>query len=245
MSVTYRMELSLVCDYADDDGGRCWKELLLDQADIAGRCTRGKLEAKARLLGWGFDRLTAQCPVHYRPSRYSPSRDLARITAAVLAFTLTAPALAQDLPPDPLPAVGEESEAKPPESAASSGGEKEEQPVADPPPALFPRIAAVGWCAILAGEPGESLDGEPAEEAPGCDAGVGAALYSHRIGESEYHASIVASVGERTVGLGVGWCRGRVCIGFGAVALRDDAGIHGGTAEPAVGATFTFGGLRE
>lgn len=161
-----------------------------------------------------------------RPSRRG---DWPSLLGAALLLALAAPATAQDLPPEPLPAVGEEEpEAKQPVTAASGQGEKQVEP--------SPGLSAIGWCSLVSGD-------QP-DDAQGCDAGVGASLYSWQIGESPYSVQAVASIGERTVGAGVGWCRGRICIGAGVTAVRDGAGVRTDTLAPALGATFEIGGRR-
>lgn len=137
-----------------------------------------------------------------------------------LLLALAAPLVAQEPPaptwPPPVEEPAEEPDAAEPEPAA-----------------IGPYLSAAGWCSLRSGE--------AAEDAPGCEAGIAAALYSRRLGESEYHVSAVAIIGESSVGAGVAWCRGRTCAGVGVVAVRDDAGIDTSTLAPAVGATWRPG----
>lgn len=149
-----------------------------------------------------------------------------RIALLALALLATLPACAQEAPPAP-----EESEAREP----------------------YP-VAAAGWCAVRSEdeEPpapevmpeGESVVAED-PGAPGCDIGIGAAVYRWR------RASLVAVLGAETVGAGIAWTAYRpergpiLAFALGVVARYDSRGIDGSEFYPAVGATLSFTGRRE
>jgi len=104
-----------------------------------------------------------------------------------------------------------------------------------PAPSLADYISPAAWCPLRSGS-------EPSGF--GCDGGLAFSLIDRSIGE-RYTAVGVAFVGAETVGLGVAWCRGRLCAGAGVAATRDDFGIELDSASPVIGATFSLGGLRE
>lgn len=149
-------------------------------------------------------------------SETAARRRLASVVVALL-LALALPVLAQ-APPRPEP-VEEPAEVEP----------------ADRPFALADYIAPSAWCPLRD-------DSEP--DAFGCDAGLAVSLRSWRAGEG-YGVEAVVFVGAETVGAGVAYCRGRLCVGVGVGAVRDEFGIDTGSAAPVVGATFSVGGLRE
>jgi hypothetical protein len=104
-----------------------------------------------------------------------------------------------------------------------------------PAPSLADYIAPAAWCPLRSGSEPDGF---------GCDGGLAVSLIDRSIGE-HYTAVGVAFVGAETVGLGVAWCRGRLCAGAGVAATRDDFGIGLDSASPVIGATFSLGGLRE
>jgi hypothetical protein len=104
-----------------------------------------------------------------------------------------------------------------------------------PAPSLADYIAPAAWCPLRSGS-------DPADF--GCDGGLAFSLIDRSIGE-RYTAVGVAFVGAETVGLGMAWCRGRLCAGAGVAATRDDFGVDLDSASPVIGATFSLGGLRE
>ena len=140
-----------------------------------------------------------------------------------------------------LPARAQEA----PRSAAEEARTREAYPV-----------AAAAWCAVrseneepaaLEAEPDPAADPAAADDpgAPGCDIGIGAAVYRWR------RASLVAVLGAETVGAGIAWTAYRpergpiLAFALGVVARYDSRGIDGSEFYPAVGATLSFTGRRE
>jgi hypothetical protein len=153
-----------------------------------------------------------------------------RFALALALALLAAPGLADD------PPLAKDEERVEAEASAELETDEEaiEEPADEDPGS--PLVAA-GWCV--------ARNGEAEEGAPGCDAGLGVALYRWR------RLSLVAVIGAETVGSGVAWVAYRpegggpiVAIALGAVARYDTAGVDVGELYPALGATFSFGGRR-
>jgi hypothetical protein len=122
--------------------------------------------------------------------------------------------------------------------AAQEAGPVEQSPdvlAESEPPRLTDYLAPAAWCPLRRGDP------EPG--AFGCDGGIAANLVDHSW--ERFTLAGVAFVGAETVGAGIAGCRGRLCVGAGVAATRDDFGIDLDSAAPVIGATFSLGGLRE
>lgn len=106
-------------------------------------------------------------------------------------------------------------------------------------------LIAAGWCVVSDGEEkavaddnAETEEEEPAE--PGCDAGLGIALYRWR------RLAWVAVAGSETLGTGVAWISYQpksgpvIAVALGLVARYGSRGIEP-KVHLAIGATLSFG----
>lgn len=123
-----------------------------------------------------------------------------------------------------------------------------EEPAKEEAPAHRSPLIASVWCVISdseqkpAEEPDDPEDPETEEtsSAPGCDAGLGIALYRWR------RLALVAVAGSETVGAGLAWIAYQaktgpvIAIALGIVARYDSRGIQR-DVHPALGATLSFG----
>lgn len=115
--------------------------------------------------------------------------------------------------------------------AVPAVGQEDDAATAAPTTSL---LTAAAWCPVYTDA--------PTDDAPGCDMGVGVALYRRS------QLAAVAAVGTKTVGVGVAWVVGRmptndrpIAISLGAIAPYDERGIDAGRWGVAMGVTFGFG----
>lgn len=114
-------------------------------------------------------------------------------------------------------------------------------PPAEPPPAPdYMPVSPAAWCLVVDGY--DETDPE-AEEPPGCDAGIAAALYRFK---REPRLSIVGALGTWSLGPGIGWTFARsesgtaYGVALGVVAPWDSRGVDVSEWGVAVGATLSL-----
>ena len=111
-------------------------------------------------------------------------------------------------------------------------------------------LTASGWCAIqsrnskqTSSSSSTSSDSTSSHAGPGCDAGLGLALFTHN------RLSLVSVLGTKTIGIGLAWVVVKpsptfqhvVALAVGVVVRYDSSGIYR-QVYPALGATMSFKG---
>lgn len=116
-----------------------------------------------------------------------------------------------------------------------------EEPEVEPEPQRQGRILAVLYCPVLEGEP----DPEAAGDAPGCTAGVGAALAWHDTRQGR--VSLVGALSPDSLAVGLGWSWRESGVPFGlavGVAIPyDGAGVYPDAAALVVGVSASVAQL--